>query len=627
MPPLISFVGPMDAEPLLGPELAEAEVVHTLEQATGEYVWFLEGPLQPGAIANVAERLRATRPDVLVADSGSHKRVLERVARDGVVTLEQRPRLAALAFHLGDKVLRRDFATSELAWAALLTAERIAAAPGAGCTTAPDSPSDHEAVFAYLAAHPEIPEARRKLVAPAILQHELAILRKLPAGERPARFAALTELWRRHGSGSPGGPGARLVARGSYRRFQALEASRAARRTLDAAKRRARRRAAETRRRRLERHYARARRQPIDPQLAVFAAYWYRGYSCNPRAIYEKARELVPDMRGVWVVRPEAVKALPPGVEHVQPNTREYYDVLARARVLVNNANFPNHYVKRDGQLFVQTHHGTPLKAMGLDLEDSPIVGARLDFEGLLRRCANWDFSITSNRFTTEIWERVYPTEYETLEVGYPRNDALATATDDDVARIRTELGIAPQQTAVLYAPTHREFRAAYVPVLDVAAVADALGPDHVLLVRAHYFYGADRQLAELHREGRIRDVAAHPSVEELCLAADVLLTDYSSIMFDYAVLDRPIVIHAPDWEAYRALRGTYFDVTTEGPGPVARTEDEVVAALQSPERPRAAFRARFCALDDGRAAERVVRRVWLGEREVTAPRPAPVTS
>jgi CDP-glycerol glycerophosphotransferase len=165
-----------------------------------------------------------------------------------------------------------------------------------------------------------------------------------------------------------------------------------------------------------------------------------------------------------------------------------------------------------------------------------------------------------------------------------------------------------------------------------VARVADALGPGHVLLVRAHYFYGADRQIAELHRAGRIRDVAAHPSVEQLCLAADVLLTDYSSIMFDYAVLDRPIVIHAPDWEAYRTLRGVYFDLMTEHPGLVTRTEDEVVEALRSgaargepAARARAAFRARFCSLEDGHAAERVVRRVWLGEREVSATRPAPV--
>jgi CDP-glycerol glycerophosphotransferase len=109
--------------------------------------------------------------------------------------------------------------------------------------------------------------------------------------------------------------------------------------------------------------------------------------------------------------------------------------------------------------------------------------------------------------------------------------------------------------------------------------------------------------------------------VEELCLAADVLVTDYSSIMFDYAVLDRPIVIHAPDWEEYRAMRGTYFDITAEAPGVVTTTDADMAEAFTSgavwgeeARRARAAFRARFCALDDGHAAERVVRRVWLGE-------------
>jgi CDP-glycerol glycerophosphotransferase len=112
--------------------------------------------------------------------------------------------------------------------------------------------------------------------------------------------------------------------------------------------------------------------------------------------------------------------------------------------------------------------------------------------------------------------------------------------------------------------------------------------------------------------------VSAHPSVEELMLAADVLVTDYSSIMFDYAILDRPIVIHAPDWEVYVRMRGTYFDLTEEPPGPVTTSEHEVVEAIRTgdtEQATRAAFRARFCSLEDGRAAERVVRRVWFGER------------
>jgi len=272
------------------------------------------------------------------------------------------------------------------------------------------------------------------------------------------------------------------------------------------------------------------------------------------------------------------------------------------------------------------THHGTPLKWMGLDLRETP--APRMNFPALMRRCARWDYSVSSNPHSTLVWERVYPTRYESLEVGYPRNDVLATATDGDVAAIRERLGIAPGQVAVLYAPTHREYRRGYVPLLDLAALADGLGRDHVLLARLHYFYGADPQLRRLHDAGRVRDVADHPSVEELCLAADVLMTDYSSIMFDYAVLDRPMIVHAPDWEAYRATRGTYFDLMAEPPGVVTTTEAGAIAALRSGEawgedarRARAAFRARFCALEDGHAAERVVRRVWLGERDV-APRP-----
>jgi CDP-glycerol glycerophosphotransferase len=326
----------------------------------------------------------------------------------------------------------------------------------------------------------------------------------------------------------------------------------------------------------------------------------------------------VPEVRGVWVVKAAAAGMLPPGVEHVVAGTREYFDVIARAGVFVNNVNFPNHLVKREGTIHVMTHHGTPLKRMGLDLRDTPIAGRRMNFEALLKRCERWDYSVAQNAFSTPIWERVYPTGFESLEVGYPRNDALALATEQDTARIRGELGIEPGQTAVLYTPTHREYQSGYVPVLDLARLADALGPDHVVLARLHYFYDADPHLRELHRSGRIRDVASYSTVEDLCLAADVLVTDYSSIMFDYAVLDRPIVIHAPDWEVYRALRGTYFDLIAEPPGVVARTEDELVEALTSRSawgeeaaRMRAAFRARFCSLDDGRAAERVVRRLW----------------
>lgn len=371
----------------------------------------------------------------------------------------------------------------------------------------------------------------------------------------------------------------------------------------------------------MRRYYAVQLRAPIQRDLAVFAAYWYRGYSCSPRAIYEKLREEAPWVRGVWVVEKQHVGSFPAEVEHVLAGTREYYRLIARAKYFVNNVNFPNDFVKREGTIHIQTHHGTPLKTMGLDLRGAYVASGRMNFDRLLKRAARWDYSISSNEFSTRIWKRVYPVPFETLEVGYPRNDALVNAVQADVDRIRGELGIVPGQCAVLFAPTHREYLPAYVPTLDLARLANELGPEYVILKRAHYFYDGEVEPEEQSRSGNILDVTSHPSIEDLCLAADVLLTDYSSVMFDYAVLDRPIVVHAPDWDEYRKLRGTYFDLLAEPPGVVTSSDDELVAAFRSgavwgdeASRLRAAFRARFASLDDGHAAEQVVRKVWLSQ-------------
>ena len=359
-------------------------------------------------------------------------------------------------------------------------------------------------------------------------------------------------------------------------------------------------------------------RRPLEPDLAVFAAYWYAAYSCNPRAVYEKARQVAPWLRGVWVVAPGSEHVLPPGVAGVVSGTRAYYRLMARATYLVNNVNFPNDVVKRPGQVHLQTHHGTPLKTMGMDLASSPYSRKRMNFPRLLRRVARWDFSISQNAFTSEYWERVYPSgTYESLETGYPRNDVLATATDADVRRARADIGLAAEQTAVLYLPTHREYHDAYVPQLDPGALARALGPSHVVLMRTHYFYRDGAVASGTAGEG-VLDVADHPRIEDLYLAADVLVTDYSSAMFDYAVLDRPIVVYAPDWEEYRTKRGTTFDLLAEPPGAVARTQAELAEVLASGRAwdddaaaRRERFRARFTSLEDGRAAERVVRRLW----------------
>jgi CDP-glycerol glycerophosphotransferase len=373
-------------------------------------------------------------------------------------------------------------------------------------------------------------------------------------------------------------------------------------------------------------------RQPLDDKLAVYSAYWNRLPSCNPLAIYEKAKELAPDVHGVWVVKQHLADQVPAGVDHVVLNSPRYWEVMARAKYLVNNVNFADGVVKREGQIHLQTHHGTPLKSMGVDQKRYPAAAKGMSFRKLLARADRWDYSVSSNQHTTEQWERVYPCNFESVDAGYPRNDVYYRATAQDVLDIRERLGVAPGKTAVLYAPTMRDYQVGYVPRLDLEKISRELGEDFVLLVRTHYFYDQDPGLQELQERGALIDVSGHPVVEELCLAADALVTDYSSIMFDYANLDRPIVIHADDWETYRTTRGVYFDLMAEAPGPFARTQAELTEILttgawrdERAAKARTAFRRRFCEYDDGRAAERVVRRVFLGQDERTLPPVLPI--
>ncbi|MET7738609.1 CDP-glycerol glycerophosphotransferase family protein [Streptomyces sp. NPDC005385] len=461
---------------------------------------------------------------------------------------------------------------------------------------------------------------------------------RVPARRRRAFFRRAGRLYRRHrpaGFRVPGGSLGvqhRLLATGAYSAFRALRgANRAAAGAV--------RRVPRPRLLRTRAFYAAQLRRPLDENLAVYCAYWGRGYACNPAAIHAKARELAPHIRSVFLVEPDAVDAVPKDVEHAVIGSRRSWEVLARAKYLVNNANFADAVVKRPGSVHVQTQHGTPLKKMGVDQSTYPVVAAATgSFTKLLSRVDRWDYNLSSNRHSTQMWERAFPGGYEALEYGYPRNDVYCTATAEDVARVRKRLGVPEGRTALLYAPTHRDHSTGFESRLDLEAFCEAVGEQFVVLLRAHYFYdeGSGRG------SGRIIDVTGHRSSEDVCLAADALITDYSSIMFDYANLDRPVVVYADDWEVYRETRGVYFDVMKEPPGRIARTPGELAAlftdgSYADPEATvlRARFRERFCQFDDGRAAERVVRRVLLGEPPEAIPpvlplakrRPAPAAS
>ncbi|GAA2623794.1 bifunctional glycosyltransferase family 2 protein/CDP-glycerol:glycerophosphate glycerophosphotransferase [Actinomadura fulvescens] len=648
-----------------------------LDLATGDYVWFFDSDdyATEGAVHAIVDRLARTRPDVLLFDYareywyGKVKRsVINELFRvpppPDVFTCAERPTVLRLMMTAWNRAIRREYLLElglrfsrgyyedyNVTYPVLLAAEKISLLDqvcyiyrqrrrGAITKTRSQKHFDafpqYDRVFAFMdRMGPEADQFRARMFDRAIW-HLLVIMEaddRVPEADRARFFAGISEIYRRYRPADhvmPDDPILAkkyvLIGKNDFKGFERLHARLRARALAGKVKRKAKAVANNSKRRGMQAYYRSQLRRPIDEHLAVYAAYWYRGYACNPAAIYERATELAPHVKGVWVVKPENVADMPKGVRYVVQGSKAYWRTMARAKYFVNNVNFPNALVKRRGQVHVMTQHGTPLKKMGLDQMQYPAGGGTMDFEALIRRADRWDYHVSANPLTTEVWERSFPCDYEMLEIGYPRNDRLVRATADERDRLRAEIGIPEGKKAVLYTPTHRDYRRDFSPTFDIRRFAQELGDEYVLLLRAHYFYKPE---AELWDRERVIDVSAHPSVEDLCIASDALLTDYSSIMFDYAVLpDRPIVIFAADWETYRLTRGVNFDLTEFPPGLVARTEEDLLKGFRSgtpwgeaAARSRAAFRERFCPWEDGRASERAVRRVFLGEDVPNPPR------
>ncbi|TDC58037.1 CDP-glycerol:glycerophosphate glycerophosphotransferase [Actinomadura sp. KC345] len=657
-----------------------------LDMATGDYVWFFDSDdyATEGAVRAIVERLEETRPDVLVFDyaraywNGRVKRsIINHLFREppapDVFTLEERPSVLEMMMTAWNKAIRREFLLDlglrfsggfyedlNVTYPILMAAERLSLLDrvcyiyrqrrrGAITRTTGakhfDAFAQYDRIFEFMDGMGPKADPFRSLMFDRTIWHLLVIIERgdrVHEADNERFFAEMSKTYNRYEPEGHVPPAPedkpfladkhRMIKANDYRGYQRVHAqdtkhkARRRGRKITRAGRRGVRMSKDLAK---ERPYYRMQRQrPIDENLAVFAAYWCRGYACNPAAIYEKVRELAPHIRPVWVVKRGGRKTMPEGVEYVVFGSAEYYRTIARAKYFVNNVNFPDEYVKRPGQVHMMTQHGTPLKKMGLDQMDFPVGAKDMDFKALIARSDRWDYLVSSNPLSTEAWERGFPCKYEMLEIGYPRNDRLVTAGEDERERLRAELGVPAGSTAILYAPTHRDYQRRYTPMFDIGRVMEQLGENHVLLLRAHYYYKIANMAADMGwPEGRVIDVSKHPSVEDVAIASDALLTDYSSIMFDYANLEKPIVIYANDWETYKLTRGVNFDLMATPPGVVASTEAELVDAFvsRSPWGDAAAkdlanFKARFCPWDDGHAAERAVRRMFLGEKVSNPP-------
>lgn len=341
-------------------------------------------------------------------------------------------------------------------------------------------------------------------------------------------------------------------------------------------------------------------------------------YSDSPRALFEALQAQGTRHEHVWLADPAHVHTFPADVATVVSGSPACITALEAADLLIANTHTDMTWQKAPGAVYLQTWHGTPLKRIHFDVRWAPpgrVERLTLDVD-------RWDVLLSPNRASTPVLRRAFGFAGEVLETGYPRNDILLGAGRDEVrARVRQELGIDDGTTAVLYAPTWRDDvtfaeGSPDVPLgLDVAAAALELGPGYCLLQRLHYLVTSRRPAAQ---GAGIRDVSFHADIAELYLAADAMVTDYSSTMFDFAVTGKPMVFHTYDLADYRdRLRGFYFDFESNSPGPLVATAGQVTATLrdlpavvdQYASRYRQ-FQQRYCHLEDGHATERVLARV-----------------
>jgi len=363
-------------------------------------------------------------------------------------------------------------------------------------------------------------------------------------------------------------------------------------------------------------------KMPIRENWVLCEAFFGKSYSDSPKYIYEYLNKNYPGKyRFIWVVNQRT--KIPFNPTKVKRFSIRYCYYLARCKYDVFNVRQPEWMRKREGNVFLETWHGTPLKKLVFDQEE--VMGASPLYKAqFYKQSRIWDYLIAANHFSSDAFKSAFLFDKEMLEFGYPRNDILHDVNRDEIAAgIKKELNIPVGKKTILYAPTWRDDeyygrgQYKFQLQLDLRMLKKEFGEEYIVLLRTHYFIADSLDVTGL--EDFAYNVSKYDDISELYLISDLLITDYSSVFFDFANLKRPILFYTYDLDKYRdMLRGFYMDIETEVPGPLLFTNEEVVEAIRNiddiTEQYREkydAFYERFCSLEDGHASENVVKRVF----------------
>src|SRR5699024_3034663 len=330
------------------------------------------------------------------------------------------------------------------------------------------------------------------------------------------------------------------------------------------------------------------RKLPRKDNLVFFESFLGKNYSDNPKYIYEYLDAHYPEYKTVWSFNEKTT--IPGKAKQVQRFSLRYFYTLARAKYWVNNSRMPYYLQKRKEGVYLQTWHGTPLKRLVFDMDDVYLAGSQDYKANFYTQSRRWDYLNSANAFSTKIFKRSFQYDNPMLEYGYTRNDILYKRNNtDDIMNLKKKLGIPTDKKVVLYAPTWRDDD--YVArgqynfnlELDLKDMKKQLGEQYIIIVRTHSLVSEMLDLSAY--EGFAFNFSNYDDIAELYLVSDIMITDYSSVFFDYANLKRPILFFTFDLEKYRdKLRGFYLDIENELPGPLLKTSDEVMNAIKNIE-------------------------------------------
>lgn len=367
----------------------------------------------------------------------------------------------------------------------------------------------------------------------------------------------------------------------------------------------------------------------VDEKTIAFNSFNGKFYSCTPRAIYEYMLqdERFSDYKFIWVVRDlEKYSYLCENANTtiVKNRTKEYAKALASAKYWIFNYRIYDYIYPKKEQNYVQCWHGTPLKRLGYDIEVSQnAMNSREEIRYKYRTDAEkFSYILSPSAFASEKFASAWNLNdtgqsEKIMEVGYPRNDFISNYKQEEVIKIKNELGIPLDKKVLLYAPTWRDNQHVsgvgyvYSNPVDFAKMQEILGSEWVILFRAHYLVANAFEFDKY--EGFVYNASGHDDINELYIISDMLVTDYSSVFFDYAILKRPVLFYMYDLEEYaNDVRGFYIDLT-ELPGPIVTTEEEFIDKVNNvnewfafDDRYRK-FDQKFNYLNDGNACSRFV--------------------